>query len=122
MQNSYIAQSVYVIRGTGFNIDGTLVLIESDAADSHVKVSPVNQKDYPATGSILIDRRYLSPAKTYNGTHEYRISISCTSTVNSDKPETEVCSYNITDAVRKVNLKELVESIASNLKPILTKE
>ncbi len=113
---------VYVIRGTGFSIDGSLVTITTDDADSHVTVCPVNQVDFPSEGSVLVDRRYLSPASNFNGIHEYTISIHRVSTTDSGEVTEEKQEHVIENASRKVDLSKLVTSVATNLSPILKVE
>jgi hypothetical protein len=113
---------VYLIRGTGFNIDGSLVTIETDDADSHVTVCPVNQVDFPSKGSILVDRRYLSPASNFNGVHEYTITIHCVSTTDSGEVSEDKVKHVIENASRKVDLTKLVKSVTHNLSPILKAE
>jgi hypothetical protein len=113
---------VFIVRGTGFNIDGTLVTIDIDNADSHVKICPVNHAEFPSKGSVLIDRRYISPASNFNGMHEYTLTIHRVSTTDSGEVTEEKQEYIIENASRKVDLKKLVKSVAHNLSQILKVE
>ena len=115
-------QPVYIIRGTGFDIDGTLVNIQDDNADSHVVVYPINQADFPSQGSVLVDRRYISPASNFNGVHEYTLSIHCVSTTDTGEVTEEKHDYVIENASRKVDVKQLVKSTALSLSPVLKVE
>lgn len=109
-------RSLYVVRGTGFPIDGCIVEIVStiviDGIDFYT-VKPFGRNDVNVN-SFLIDNKFLSKANDMS-LLSYRITITKTSDDGSVESTTDV----IDKAARNISIDNLLNRIIVDLTPIV---
>jgi hypothetical protein len=108
---------VYAVRGTGYPIDGMLVVIKGENGDNMCSVLPYNKKQEVAVSSILVHKRYLQEVSDQIDNYTYKIKIEkyCDST---DASEVVDLSYN---GNVNAKLKSISDFIDNNLSSILGK-
>ena len=109
-------KQLYLVRGTGFLIDGTLAVIKEEWGDGFVSITPHNNI-VAEPMAIRIHERYLQKVSN-RPIYEYEVIIK---KINSGVIEEE-CSKTIDSAVRNVNVENLVLDVYDNLSPILRME
>lgn len=108
---------IYVVRGTGYPIDGMLVRLESEDGAGMCTVLPYNKKQEVASSSLLVNKRYLQEISTDIKNYNYTINISKTSD-SIDNSEELVLTYN---SIVNARIESIRDFIDSNLKNILGK-
>lgn len=110
--------SLFIIRGTGFSIDGTLVEKTNNVSGVDGQplwaVRPYNS-DIAAIGSVLIPEKYLQPIREEVPKLTYTLCIRKT---NEDGSHINEC-IDVKDAIRDVNLKSLVQKFGDDLSIIV---
>ena len=112
-------RQLYVIRGTGLKLDGSVVEVVGEQGDYAV-VSPPNLKENlyaDGTNNTLVKKACLQPL----GDKTVTYSITITKRVGSD-PVSNPLMLDIDRCPRDVSLETIGDYIITNLAPILRME
>lgn len=111
-------KKLYVVRGTGFSLDGSLVEIQEKRGDHYV-ISPFNTK-VDIQDWILVHKKCLEEFSSEK--RKYRYTITLEKTDDQLKPNIPDVKVIRIDGYRNVSLDSIVEFITTNLNPILRME
>lgn len=104
---------LFIVRGTGFPIDGTLVKISEVRGDGYCSVT-LFRHCHEEPKSILIAEKYLQPIKDREPL-SYTFSI----TKFKDGEKVDSASTTVDSALRDMNIHQLIKKINDDLSPIL---
>lgn len=106
---------LYIIRGTGLALDGTLVTISEWGSDGHGYVSVVPHNPDVEISPIKVMGKYLQPV---GDTNEYTYTISI---LKFDEHTNIVDKSEITikNTIKNINTNVIKEWINTNLSPLL---
>lgn len=113
-------KDLFIVRGTGYNLDGTIVEIVEGAYEDYCQVRPFSSHKVVASKSILIHKKYLEKLDSLTKKLTYRIVISKEQENTTIAPE--VASFVIDSALRDINISDLANKIGADLSPILRLE
>ena len=109
-------KQLYIIRGTGLNLDGSVVEVIGEQGD-YLVVSPPNTK--VETQTTMVKRACVQPIP--DRTVTYNINISKT-VWGSEKEIHGPINISLDNCLRDVSINTIAEFITNNLKPILRME
>lgn len=105
---------LYIVRGTGLVIDGTIVVIVENMGDYSV----ISQPNLPTpTTNIMVKNKCLQEIGEVDPI-TYKFSI--TKYQNYENPETK--EFHIDSAIRNVNLDTIIDFLDKTMTPILRME
>jgi len=113
---------LYIVRGSGYGIDGSIVKIVSETevdGETYFAINPVSSRPI-GHNSILIHNKYLQPIgdnrlKTYT----YTITVS---KKHNESGSIEQDLLVINDAFRNINVATIISKLDRELGPILRLE
>jgi hypothetical protein len=109
--------TMYIVRGTGYMIDGSIVVIQDEGSDGYVSVRPHTLDDNVEL-PIKLHKKFLQPLGERNE-FNYTFLITKSNEKNDIVGETSV-AFN--KSLRDVNIHSIADFIIANLNPILTME
>jgi len=105
-------KQLYIVRGTGLALDGTIVEVASIGGDGYISVLPwKGSKIEP----IMIKEKYLQPID-HQDEYIYKIYITKSNTIGEIVGSDMVI---ISETIKNINVSVIAEFIESNLKPLI---
>jgi hypothetical protein len=111
---------LYIIRGTGYNIDGTIVEKVERAYEDYFQVRSFNPHKIVVSKSLLIHDKYLEKLDSLTKKFTYKIVI--TKEIGGSSGDCVEASFVIHNALRDINIEDLTSKIGEDLLPILRLE
>lgn len=114
---------LFVIRGTGFAIDGTLVekvnkaWVNEDKTKEFFFVRPYNREDFAKQAFVIADK-YLQPVQD-NKEYEYKITVEMISIEENGHYLVRESSKIIPNAFRKLDIEALTDKLVADLTPLV---
>lgn len=108
-----MSDTLYIIQGTGFSIDGTVVKVIEVVGDYSV-VSPPNLNDIE---NIMVKTKCLRP---FGEKKSIVYTVEVVKYVNNERVEEDI--LDIPNSIRNVKTSTIVEFMENNLVPILRME
>jgi len=108
----------YIIRGTGFPVDGSLVYINKEWEDGYVSVLLIKDNSLFEPLSIKIHKKYLQLWKSV-------VQYSYSFTLEKHDEEgrcVESTNFEINETIKNISLDTIKEYLELNLTPILRTE
>lgn len=114
-----MAKQLYIIRGTGLSLDGSVVVVTKREGDYCVVSPPNSQLNIQST---MIHEKCLQAFEHGNKRWSYQFVINKHDSDKGDCPPSDQTFFEIENCIRDVDLETIVEYLSTNLSPILRME
>jgi len=111
-------KNLYIIKGTGLNLDGQVVSVIDQVGD-YVIVSPPNSQD--DVQNTMVKKACLQPFENFRK-FTYEIVVYKKRQDSGTILDLEKETLTISNALRDVSLDTIIEYLSTNLTPILRME
>ncbi len=109
-----IKEKLYIVRGTGFSIDGTVVTVVSGEGDYSLVSSPNN----PDVKNIMVKTKCLQPIDSAIKSLTYVVEV----VKYVDNKRVDEAILDIPNSIRDVDVGTIIEYLDDNLSKILRME
>ena len=109
---------MFIVRGTGYSIDGTIVVIQGVGSDGYMSVRPYNT-DGDVVLPLKIHKKFL---QKFNERTTFNYTIQVTKLDNNTGRVLDESVVIIEKSFKDANTSAIIEFVDANIRPLLTME